>query len=378
MADARSLALTTTHVPAAARGDRDAFAVVVDETRSLVSSIALAIVRDADLSRDIAQDVYLAAWRDLSQLRDHGSFLPWLRQLTRHRAYHVLRSKRRRARHLDDRDVDTLVGTVVDPRPLAGELMLAEEERRLLALVLDELPDEAREVVTLYYREGQSTAHVAALLGLSEANVRQRLARARVTLRRGLLDRYGVAAAKSAPDARFTAAVLVALTAGAPAAASAATMTAVASSAPSLIKMLAAGGGAVLGGAGGIAGILISSRQLKKQARSLEELDAIKRFEHQSMALVIVTVVMFPLSWAATRMPLSQAVVFLGFITGLAGLHAYWLPRILRDRHLLEALEDPVRAAKARRMERRAAILGWTLGIVCGGLGVIAGILAAS
>ncbi|MBY0493752.1 MAG: RNA polymerase sigma factor [Cyanobacteria bacterium] len=378
MADAHSIALTTTYVPAAARGDRDAFEVVVDETRSLVSSIALAIVRDADLSRDVAQDVYLAAWRDLSQLRDHSSFLPWLRQLTRNRAYHVLRSKRRRARHLDDRDVDTLVGTTADPRPHAGDVMLADEERRLLAAVLDELPDEAREVVTLYYREGQSTAHVAALLGLSEANVRQRLARARVTLRRGLLDRYGVAAAKSAPDARFTAAVLVAVTAAAPSAASAATMTAVSSGAPWLAKVLAAGAGALLGAAGGIAGILISSRQLKKKARSIEELDAIKRFEFYSIFLVVFAAVMFPLSWAATRMPISQAIVFLGFITGLAGLHAFWLPRILRDRHVLEALEDPVRAARARKMERRAAILGWSLGLLFGSLGMIIGILAAS
>ena len=61
--------------------------------------------------------------------------------------------------------------------------MLADEERRLLEVVLDELPDDTREVVTLYYREGESTAHVARLLGLSEDNVRQRLSRARSRLR---------------------------------------------------------------------------------------------------------------------------------------------------------------------------------------------------
>lgn len=83
------------HVPAAARGDRDAFATLVNETRSLVSAIALSIVRDGELSRDIAQDVFLSAWRDLGTLRDPNSFLPWLRQLTRHRAYHLLRTERR-------------------------------------------------------------------------------------------------------------------------------------------------------------------------------------------------------------------------------------------------------------------------------------------
>ena len=277
-----ALALST-RVPAAARGDRDAFAALVDGTRSVVTSIALAIVRDVDLSRDIAQDVFLAAWRDLGQLRDPNSFLPWLRQLTRHRAYHVLRTERRRRKRLDDRDLDALVSTAVDPAPTAGEAMLADEERRLLQIVLDELPDEAREVVTLYYREDQSTAHVATLLGLTEANVRQRLSRARARVRAELLDRYGAAAAKSRPDARFTAGVMIAVTVGAPAMSSAATLTAAASGGSYVLKLAAIGSGALLGAVGGMAGVLVGARHLKRQARSIEELAAIKRFPKASV-----------------------------------------------------------------------------------------------
>lgn len=372
-----ALALST-HVPAAARGDRDAFAALVDGTRSVVTSIALAIVRDVDLSRDIAQDVFLAAWRDLGQLRDPNSFLPWLRQLTRHRAYHVLRTERRRTRRLDDRDLDTLVSTAVDPAPTAGETMLADEERRLLSLVLDELPDDAREVVTLYYREDQSTAHVATLLGLTEANVRQRLTRARARLRADLIERYGAAAAKTRPDARFTAGVMIAVTIGAPAASSAATLTAAASGGSWLMKAAMMSSGALLGAAGGIAGVLVGARRLKQQARSIEELDAVKRFTHASVGLVLLAAVLFPLSWAMTHKPISQVLVFVLFFGALTAMHLIWLPRITRDRHLLEALEDPVRAAKARAMERRVAFLGLGLGLLSGGLGLIAGILLAT
>ena len=375
--DPQALSLAS-HVPAAARGDRDAFAALVNGTRSVVSSIALAIVQDAELSRDVAQDVFLAAWRDLGQLRDPNSFLPWLRQLTRHRAYHVLRTERRRSKRLADHDVDRLMEQAIDPQPDAGDRMLADEERELLAAVLDALPDEAREVVTLYYREGRSTAHVATLLGLSEASVRQRLSRARSAMRADLLDRYGVAAVKSAPDARFTAGVMIALTIGAPAVSSAATLTAAASSVPWLAKLLAVGGGVMLGAAGGIAGVLISARELKRKARSIEELHMIRKFEFHSIFLVTTTAVMFPVTVAATRMPWSSAFVFVGFILGLIGLHWYWLPRITRERHALEALEDPVRAATARAMERRMAILGWTLGLVCGTAGLVAGIWMAS
>lgn len=370
--DVLTLAL---HVPAAARGDREAFAALVNETRTVVSAIALAIVRDIDLSRDVAQDVFLAVWRDLGQLRDPHSFLPWLRQLTRHRAYHVLRSKRRRDRRVEERDMDTLVGLAIDSRPNASDTMLAEEERRLLTVVLDELPDDAREVVTLYYWEGESTAHVAALLGLTESAVRQRLSRARAKLRAELLDRYGAVTARSAPDAAFTTGVLMALTISAPASVSAATLTASTTTVSWAVKVLAAAGGAVLGAAGGIAGVLMGSRWLKRQARSLEELHALKRFEFTSISIVLLTAAMFPLTWHLTHNPWSQVAVFTGFMLALAGLHVVWLPRIVRDRHALEAREDPVRAAQARAMERRARVLGWTLGLISGALGLVAGIL---
>jgi RNA polymerase sigma factor (sigma-70 family) len=82
-------------VRAAAGGDRDAFADVVDRTRTLVCSIAMAILRDVEASQDVAQDVFLSAWRDLRKLREPASFLPWLRQMTRNRAHHVLRSRGR-------------------------------------------------------------------------------------------------------------------------------------------------------------------------------------------------------------------------------------------------------------------------------------------
>jgi len=370
----------TSHVPAAAQGDREAFAALVDHTRSLVCSLALSIVRDAELSRDVAQDVFLAAWRDLGKLRDPNSFLPWLRQLTRHRAYHVLRTERRRERRVTADDTDTLLALAADPQPRADARMLADEERRLLAIVLDELPDETRDVVILYYREGESTAQVAALLGLSEASVRQRLSRARTRLRSNLLDRFGMAARHSAPDGRFTAAILTALAVGAPAASSAATLTAASTAAgPSLLaKVALLLGGATLGAAGGVAGVLFGTRQLKRGARSASELRALKRFELTSVALVLSTAVAFPLAWQLTEQDWSQVATFAAFIAGLGALYGIWLPRILQPRWALEAGEDPERAARTRARERRGAIIGWSLGLTLGTLGLIAGILLAN
>jgi RNA polymerase sigma factor (sigma-70 family) len=365
-------------LPLAARGDRDAFATLVDATRNIVASIAISIVRDAELGHDVAQDVFLSAWRDLGQLRDARSFLPWLRQLTRHRAYHVVRGERRRKRRITSAASDELLIEAIDPRPGVEADLAAADDRRLLRAVLDELPDETREVVTLFYWEGESTTKVAELLGLSDAAVRKRISRARKLLRASLLQHFAEAAQRATPGAALTAAVMTALSVGAPATAVAATGAATASlggtSASTLAKLSTVAWSILLPAAGGIAGVLFGTRQMKRQARSARELIGLRRFELTSVVLVLVTAIAFPAAWILTGSRWAPVITFALFLAGLASLHTVWLPRIQRERHALEAIEDPIRAARERARERRAAILGWTLGVLSGTAGLVLGI----
>jgi RNA polymerase sigma factor (sigma-70 family) len=364
-------------VAAAARGDRDAFAALVTATSSVVSSISLAILRDIDLSREVAQDVFLAAWRDLRKLRNPGSFLPWLRQITRNRSHHVLRTRVRQRR----RDAESLshdfLETVNDPRPNAAERLIAREEAAALAEALAALPDETREVLTLFYREGQSVAQVAALLDLSEVAVKKRLSRARASLRGMLLDRAAAAIRTSAPGAAFTASVLTGLSLAAPATASAATALATSSSAAGAgvgLKALLPLAWALPGALGGIAGVLGGSRHLVGAARDDEERRAIARYRSVASLTVLAFALGFPLGFLLTGWRYWAVVNFAAFIAALAWLQHAWLPRIVKRRFEAEAREDSARALALRRRERRTAVLGWSLGLTFGTLGLILGL----
>jgi hypothetical protein len=136
----------------------------------------------------------------------------------------VLRTSRRRRRRIEEQETSDLLDAVVDPRPDAGQQLIVEERRRAVAETIDQLPEETREVVTLFYREGQSVAQVAFLLDVSEAAVRQRLSRARLRLRDELLIRLGRDLINTSPGSAFVAGVAAALSVGAPAGASAATI----------------------------------------------------------------------------------------------------------------------------------------------------------
>ena len=210
-------------VAAARAGDRQAFARLVDATRNVVCSVTLAIVRDVAISEDLAQEVYLAAWTALPTLRAPDSFLPWLRQLARNRAHEHLRGRVRWRRRHADWQPDVAEASP-DRAPLASDRLITGEERQALVEALDALPDETREVVTLFYREGGSARQVADLLGLSEGAVKKRLERARTALREAVLARFAESVRKSAPSATFTLAAMAGLAAAAPGTASAAAL----------------------------------------------------------------------------------------------------------------------------------------------------------
>ena len=369
-------------VTAAARGDAQAFATLVDHTSGLVTSIVLAVLRDFDASQDVAQDVFLAAWRDLPKLQNSASFLPWLRQIARNRSHHVLRSRIRARRYVAPDADDATMHAVPDGGPGIDAALLAAEDRRLITEGLDRLPDEAREVLLLFYREEQSVAQVATLLDLSEGAVKQRLSRARVALRKDLLDQLGDSLKRTAPGSAFTIAVMAALPLTLPLSASAAAVASkMTPAAPStgwwawLLWVTAPFAGAVLGLIGGVWGIVHGARKQQALARDDRERRELRWMAATQFAGMLVFLMSIQVSVlrdppqagpsGGAWLPILGYVLFSAVLTGSI---LWWLPRISARRLAAEALEDPVHAPVRHRRDRRRAILwsvvaqviGWT------------------
>jgi RNA polymerase sigma factor (sigma-70 family) len=226
-------------LPAAARGDQTAYGRIVVACQNTVTAIALAITRDVAASEDIAQDAFLKAWQQLDRLNNSASFLPWLRQITRNLARDHLRANRNRP--LSGEGAEIAIQMAADPSPTPSERLLQTEQEIVAADLISSLPEESRETLLLYYREGQSSQQVASLLGLSDAAVRKRLSRARSNVREEMLKRFGEFARTTAPSAAFAVAVSSALMVAAPGA-----------SAAALIGASAVGSGAGKLGAGGL------------------------------------------------------------------------------------------------------------------------------
>ncbi|RZA23778.1 MAG: sigma-70 family RNA polymerase sigma factor, partial [Lysobacteraceae bacterium] len=150
-------------LPAASRGDQGAYGRIVLACQNTVTAIALAITRDVAASEDIAQEAFLKAWQQLDRLKNSASFLPWLRQITRNLARDHLRANRNRP--LSGEGAELAIGMAADPSPNPAQRLLQTEEERVAADIISTLPEESRETLLLYYREGQRSQQVALLLG---------------------------------------------------------------------------------------------------------------------------------------------------------------------------------------------------------------------
>lgn len=336
------------HLPAAARGDQAAYGRIVSACQNSVTAIALAIVRDVHASEDIAQEAFLNAWQNLRKLKNTSSFLPWLRQITRNLARDHLRTRHRLATASEE--ADAAIEAAADPLPPPCEQLIDAERQAAAADLIAALPDDSREVLLLYYREGQSSQQVALLLGLSDAAVRKRLSRARASVRDDLLARFGAFARDTAPSVAFTTLVVGTLGTVSPPAAAAAVIAAgsagaglgklgsgmgasalsggVAGGSLGVLAELEAHAGGLLGGlAGGTLGALLGGYFLMRLAGNEAERQALGRFVRLNTAtaavfcLTLLSVALLSSGWTW---------VLLTTLAGLAVLNYQYLVPLQR------------------------------------------------
>ena len=158
-------------VEASRRGELDAFGHLVARYQDVVCAVSYSSTGDRSLSEDVAQDTFVAAWRQLDRVREPGRLRPWLCGIARN----LGRKARRKTRREEPIDADAHAAAGASP---FDELARADAER-IVRDALARVPDTYREVLVLYYRDSQSIRDVAETLGISEAAVMQRLSRGR-------------------------------------------------------------------------------------------------------------------------------------------------------------------------------------------------------
>jgi RNA polymerase sigma factor (sigma-70 family) len=196
-------------VTATLAGDYDAFSQIVTRYQALICSLAYNATGSIRQSEDLAQETFLAAWRDLAQLREAAKLRGWLCGIARHKISRAFSRAGREPAHAAE-PLDA-AHELAASDPLPSEQAVSREEQAILWRSLEQIPAAYREPLILFYRENQSVERVAAALELSEDAVKQRLSRGRKLLQDRVAAFVEGALQRTAPGAVFTASVLGAL-----------------------------------------------------------------------------------------------------------------------------------------------------------------------
>jgi RNA polymerase sigma-70 factor (ECF subfamily) len=169
-------------VSRSARGDEQAFGVLVERYKGMLYSMATRLMKDRGRAEDAAQDSFIKAWAALPGFKGESKFSSWLYRICYNTCISELRKKR------PEVELDEAMGV-----PVEGP---AQEfrNRDIQATIQDEvskLPDDYRAAMTLYHFNGLSYEEIAKLTHKPMGTIKAHIHRARAVLKTRLVERVG-------------------------------------------------------------------------------------------------------------------------------------------------------------------------------------------
>lgn len=167
-------------------GEKDLYAIIMRKYNQRLYRIAVSIVNNESQIEDILQVTYIKAYENLDKFRFNSRFSTWITRILINECLMHLK-KRERITNIEGGNyfpVDSQPPTVQTPlmKVINGEL------KTILEFYIRRLPEKYRTVFVMREMENMSISETMECLGLTEANVKIRLNRAKIMLKDKLKD----------------------------------------------------------------------------------------------------------------------------------------------------------------------------------------------
>jgi len=163
------------------KGDHQSYGELVDKHKDYVFTLVLRIVKNREDAEEVAQDVFIKAYKYLADFRGNSKFTTWIYTIANNTSISFLRKKRPQVLSIDEEKVFAAAD-----RQDSGMRANAIEQKSKLGMVNQAIgllsPDDAT-IITLFYKGEQSLEEIAAVLGVEQNTAKVRLHRARARLK---------------------------------------------------------------------------------------------------------------------------------------------------------------------------------------------------
>ncbi len=174
-------------------GDDAAYATLVQTQSGRMLAVARRMLGDEADAQDAVQEAFISAWKAIERFAGVSRLSTWLHRIVVNAALMKLRSRKRRP----EVSIEALLPGFLEDghhqsepvawKKSAQDLLESRETRDFVRELIDQLPQDYRNVLLLRDIEELDTRESAELLGVTPNAVKIRLHRARLALR-GLLD----------------------------------------------------------------------------------------------------------------------------------------------------------------------------------------------
>jgi RNA polymerase sigma-70 factor (ECF subfamily) len=163
-------------VEACQRGEKEAFDLLVARHQRAVYRLCYRFVNNHEDANDIAQEVFLKAWKAIPRFRGDSSFSTWLYRIAVNACLNFRAARKPPALDLPD--------ALPDPDPGAQAQLESSDEARRVRAAVGRLPERQRATLILKVYHELTHEEVARILGSTVGTVKANLFHALANLRR--------------------------------------------------------------------------------------------------------------------------------------------------------------------------------------------------
>ena len=163
------------------QGEQAAYAELVNRYQGYVFTLVLRMIKSREDAEEVAQDVFVKAYRALADFRGESKFSTWLYTIVNTTSITFLRKKKLEIHSLENEKIFE----VADSKDSGFRANMVEQKSRV-SMVNEAIamlnPDDA-EIITLFYKAEQNLEEIARILAIEANTAKVRLHRARTRLK---------------------------------------------------------------------------------------------------------------------------------------------------------------------------------------------------
>ena len=160
-------------------GDTQSFGTLVENYQTMVFSLALKMLKHREEAEEVAQDTFIKAYKSLSKFSGKSKFSTWLYRIAYNTCLDRIKGNTKFNQNVE---IDKISSDALSSVESIFEGIERQERSEIIQDCMNQLPDDERIILHLFYFEEQSLKEINEVLSISESNIKVKLFRARKKL----------------------------------------------------------------------------------------------------------------------------------------------------------------------------------------------------